>query len=101
MTLVRRVALISLLALAFLVPRQPAPAATGDDPVAKLDSFITKALKEYQVPGAAIAVVQDGKAYVQAGAGIVADSVPATEYEETLNKARGMLKAIEITQRRT
>jgi anthranilate synthase component 1 len=31
---------------------------------------------------------------VQAGAGIVADSVPAKEYEETLNKARGMLKAL-------
>ena len=31
---------------------------------------------------------------VQAGAGIVADSKPAAEYEETLNKARGMLKAI-------
>jgi anthranilate synthase component 1 len=45
-------------------------------------------------------VVQNGTAYVQAGAGLVADSVPTTEYEETLNKARGMLKAIEITQRR-
>ncbi len=45
-------------------------------------------------------VIQDGTAYVQAGAGIVADSVPAHEYEETLNKARGLLKAIEITQRR-
>ena len=45
-------------------------------------------------------VIQNGKAYVQAGAGIVADSVPAAEYQETLNKARGLLKAIEITQRR-
>jgi anthranilate synthase component 1 len=45
-------------------------------------------------------VIQDDTAYVQAGAGIVADSVPATEYEETLNKARGLLKAIEITQKR-
>ncbi|NIP87010.1 MAG: anthranilate synthase component I [Planctomycetales bacterium] len=45
-------------------------------------------------------VVQDGQAYVQAGAGIVADSVPANEYQETLNKARGLLKAIDITQRR-
>ncbi|MGD9632710.1 MAG: anthranilate synthase component I [Pirellulales bacterium] len=45
-------------------------------------------------------VIQDGTAYVQAGAGIVADSVPATEYEETLNKARGLLKAIEITEER-
>jgi anthranilate synthase component 1 len=45
-------------------------------------------------------VIQDGTAYVQAGAGIVADSIPANEYEETLNKARGLLKAIEITDRR-
>ncbi len=36
--------------------------------------------------------------YVQAGAGIVADSIPAAEYEETLNKARGMLKAIEVAE---
>ena len=44
-------------------------------------------------------VVQDRKAYVQAGAGIVADSVPESEYQETLNKARGLLKAIELAQR--
>jgi anthranilate synthase component 1 len=43
-------------------------------------------------------VVQGDKAYVQAGAGIVADSVPAEEWNETLNKARGLLKAIEIAQ---
>jgi len=43
-------------------------------------------------------VVQGNQAYIQAGAGIVADSVPETEYQETLNKARGLLKAIEITQ---
>jgi anthranilate synthase component 1 len=45
-------------------------------------------------------VIQDEIAYVQVGAGIVADSVPENEYEETLNKARGLLKAIEITQER-
>ena len=45
-------------------------------------------------------VIQDGVAYVQAGAGIVADSVPEREYEETLSKARGLLKAIEITKQR-
>jgi anthranilate synthase component 1 len=45
-------------------------------------------------------VVQGNKAYIQAGAGIVADSVPASEYQETLNKARGLLKAIELTERR-
>lgn len=37
-------------------------------------------------------VVKDGKAYVQAGAGIVYDSVPESEYEETLNKARALLE---------
>jgi anthranilate synthase component 1 len=38
-------------------------------------------------------VATDGAAYVQADAGIVADSDPAKEYEETLNKARALLKA--------
>ncbi|KYG92225.1 anthranilate synthase subunit I [[Bacillus] sp. KCTC 13219] len=37
-------------------------------------------------------LVKDGKAYVQAGAGIVYDSVPSLEYEETLNKARALLE---------
>ena len=39
-------------------------------------------------------VLKGGKAYVQAGAGIVADSVPEREYEETVNKAKGMMRAI-------
>ena len=43
-------------------------------------------------------LVKDGIAYVQAGAGIVADSVPANEYQETLNKARAMVKAIELAE---
>ncbi len=41
-------------------------------------------------------VVRDGEAHVQAGAGIVADSVPAAEYEETLNKARALLRAVQV-----
>ena len=40
-------------------------------------------------------VLKDGVAYVQAGGGIVYDSVPALEYEETVNKAMGPLRAIE------
>jgi anthranilate synthase component 1 len=39
-------------------------------------------------------VLKDGKAYVQAGAGVVADSNPTSEYQETVNKATGMLRAI-------
>src|SRR5438552_4399017 len=40
------------------------------------------------------AVLKNGKAYFQAGAGIVADSDPHLEYEETVNKARAMAKAL-------
>lgn len=43
-------------------------------------------------------VIKDGTIYIQAGAGIVADSVPETEYQETLSKARAMLKAIHIAE---
>jgi len=39
--------------------------------------------------------LKNGKAYVQAGAGIVADSTPEGEYQETVNKAMGMMRAIE------
>ena len=45
-------------------------------------------------------VIKDNIAYVQAGAGIVADSDPTLEYEETLNKARGLLRAIQMTHER-
>ena len=41
-------------------------------------------------------VLQDGRAYIQAGCGVVYDSIPAAEYEETVNKARGMVKAVEM-----
>ncbi len=41
-------------------------------------------------------VVQDHRAYVQAGAGIVADSNPESEYQECMNKAAAVLRAVEI-----
>lgn len=40
------------------------------------------------------------KAYIQAGGGVVADSVPAREYEETVNKAKAQVRAIELAHRR-
>ena len=46
-------------------------------------------------------VIKDKKAWVQAGAGIVADSDPDAEYEETLNKALGLLRAIQAAHART
>ena len=45
-------------------------------------------------------VVKDGIVHVQAGCGVVADSDPGAEYEETLNKARALIAAIEITIQR-
>jgi anthranilate synthase component 1 len=42
------------------------------------------------------AVIKDGTLHIQAGGGIVADSVPATEWEETLNKARAMFRAVSL-----
>jgi anthranilate synthase component 1 len=44
------------------------------------------------------AVVKDGMLYVQAGAGIVHDSVPATEWAETNSKARAVLRAADMVQ---
>lgn len=51
------------------------------------------------------AVLKDGKAYVQAGGGVVADSTPEGEYQETINKAMGLMKAFsrarQLTQKTT
>ncbi len=46
-----------------------------------------------------MAVLKDNKVYVQSGGGIVADSVPETEYIETANKAQAIINAIEMSVR--
>jgi anthranilate synthase component 1 len=43
--------------------------------------------------------LRDGQAYVQVGAGVVADSVPEVAFDETINKARSCLRAIEMAER--
>jgi anthranilate synthase component 1 len=43
-------------------------------------------------------VVKDGVAYVQAGGGVVADSDPEAEYQESGNKAAALLRAIELAE---
>lgn len=45
------------------------------------------------------AVIKDGELHVQAGGGIVADSVPELEWEETLNKRRAMFRAVALAER--
>jgi anthranilate synthase component 1 len=44
-------------------------------------------------------VIKDGRIHLQAGAGIVADSDPATEFQETVNKAMAVVKAIELVEK--
>ena len=44
------------------------------------------------------ALIKDGKAYVQAGGGWVNDSTPEGEYQETVNKAKAMLKAVALAE---
>jgi anthranilate synthase component 1 len=46
------------------------------------------------------AVVKDGTLHVQAGGGVVADSVPSAEYEETRNKAGAIRQALEVARSR-
>src|SRR5262245_11087689 len=70
MTPMRPFTVTNLLILASLTPGHSASAAQVDQPIANLDAFITRALKEYQVPGAAVAVVQNGKAVLVKGYGV-------------------------------
>lgn len=44
-------------------------------------------------------VIKDGKIHLQAGAGIVADSDPATEWQETVNKGMAVIRAVEIAEK--
>lgn len=44
------------------------------------------------------AVIKDGKLHIQAGAGIVYDSVPQSEWEETMNKARAVFRAVAMAE---
>ena len=44
-------------------------------------------------------LIKDGKAYVQAGGGVVFDSDPECEYQETVNKARALFRAVELAER--
>jgi anthranilate synthase component 1 len=44
------------------------------------------------------AVVKDGRLHVQAGGGVVADSQPEAEWQETQNKARALLRAAEMAE---
>ena len=45
------------------------------------------------------ALVKDGRVHIQSGAGVVADSIPAAEYQETISKASALFKAVALAER--
>ena len=72
---------------------------THADEVASYTLRVTLDPVKHDLHGEGTIVWKNGVFDVQAGAGVVADSIPAAEYEETMSKAKAMLKAVEIAAR--
>ena len=88
MKLIRRLASVGFLTLASVISGYSAPVARGNDAMAGLDAFTTRALKEYQVPGAAVAVVQGGKVIWLKGYGVRDVTKPGAVDENTIFQLR-------------
>ncbi len=93
MKISRQFSLFSLFTLASLFCGYPDTAA-GNDAVADLDAFITRALKEYQVPGAAVAVVRDGKVALVKGYGVRNATKPGAVDENTIFQLASVTKTL-------
>lgn len=93
MKLIRRI-ILGVFALASLVCGCSGSAAGANDPIADLDAFIAKALKEYQVPGAAVAVVQDGKVALHKGYGVRDVTKPGAVDENTIFQLASVTKTL-------
>jgi CubicO group peptidase (beta-lactamase class C family) len=96
MKLLRYTTFVSLLTATLLVSAHFA-AAAGNDPVADLDAFITRALKEYQVPGAAVAVVRDGKVALVKGYGVRNVTKAGAVDENTIFQLASVTKTLTAT----
>src|SRR5215472_14717318 len=86
--------LVSLFAGASLVCGCFVAAAAVIDPVAELDAFITRSLKEYRVPGAAVAVVRDGKVSLVKGYGVRDVTKPGAVNENTIFQLASVTKTL-------
>jgi CubicO group peptidase (beta-lactamase class C family) len=93
MKLIRGI-ILGVFALASLVCGCSGSAAAANDPIADLDAFIAKALKEYQVPGAAVAVVQDGKVALHKGYGVRDVTKPGAVDENTIFQLASVTKTL-------
>jgi len=94
MTPMRLFTATHLLILSLLMSAHVAPAAQVEEQIANLDAFITKALKEYQVPGAAVAVVRDGRVGLLKGYGVRDVTKPGAVDENTIFQLASVTKTI-------
>lgn len=90
MTALRFTALACLLMLCGALPR----ASRAADALNDLDSFIARAMKEYRVPGAAVAVVQDGRVVFLKGFGVRDVTKPAPVDEKTIFQLASVTKVL-------
>ena len=94
MQVVRWVVCVSALIALMLMPTLSISAAPTRDNIADLDAFIDKALKDYQVPGAAVAVVQDGKVVLAKGYGVRDINKPAKVDKDTIFQLASVTKSL-------
>ena len=92
MTFLSKTLLVSLFAGASLVCGYSVASAAVNDPVVELDAFITRSLKEYRVPGAAVAVVRDGQVSLVKGYGVRDVTKPGAVDENTIFQLASVTK---------
>ena len=85
---------VGLLTAVLLVCGYSRTAAAANDPTTDLDAFITRALKEYQVPGAAVVVIKDGKAILLKGYGVRDATRPGAVDENTIFQLASVTKTL-------
>lgn len=88
------IAFLVLVAALVAMTSQSISAAPARDDIADLDAFITQALKDYQVPGAAVAVVKDGQVVLAKGYGVRDISKPDKVDENTIFQLASVTKSL-------
>jgi CubicO group peptidase (beta-lactamase class C family) len=97
MKLFRKISFFGLFTVALLVRGSSGTAAAANDPVTELDAFISRTLKEYQVPGAAVAAVKDGKVILLKGYGLRDVTKPGAVNENTIFQLASVTKTLTAT----
>jgi CubicO group peptidase (beta-lactamase class C family) len=97
MKLLRQTQFVSLFTLAAFLYGYSGSTAAGADDIANIDAFITRTLKEYEVPGAAVAVVQDGKVALVKGYGVRDVTKPGAVDENTIFQLASVTKTLTAT----